>query len=193
MKRPRSATVNLKVRMKEPVRARLEKAAKADGISLNAEAVRLIEEGFRSKEDETSIAARAAVGVYASFGGLEGFTVMRLLASAISAIEMNANTKWTDDPETFDRAKQACNTILDLFRPTLDAKFTKETLGSAFYETENEHLGEEVALSVMQEWLERIRMCEPLRDHASEALGDRVAEALRNPAKAKIEDSKARG
>ena len=177
MKRPRSATVDLKVRMKEPLRARLEKAAKADGISLNAEAVRMIEEGFRSKEDETSIAARAAVGIYTSFGGIAGFQVMRLLASSISAIEMNTNTKWTDDSDTFDRAKQACTTILELFRPTPDPKFTKELLGSGLQVSEKEHLGEEVALSVMQEWLDGITLIE----------------ALKNSIAAKKEDPKAQG
>ena len=37
--RDRTATVDLKMRMKEPLRARLESAARDRGISMNAEAV----------------------------------------------------------------------------------------------------------------------------------------------------------
>ncbi len=166
MKRPRSATVDLKVRMKEPLRARLEKAAKADGISLNAAAVRMIEEGFRTKEDETSIAARAADGVYVSFGGLEAFSVMRLLANAASVIEMRTETKWLDDPATFDQVRRALITILKVLGPTDDRKVTKDFLGLGFRESEKEHLGEEAATAVIKEWLERIKLADALRDHA---------------------------
>ncbi len=35
--RPKSATVQLKVRLKEPLRARIEVAAKGNGVSMNAE------------------------------------------------------------------------------------------------------------------------------------------------------------
>ena len=166
MKRPRSATVDLKVRMKEPLRASLEKAAKADGISLNAEAVRMIEEGFRTKEEETSLVARTALGIYVSFGGLEAFTVMRLLANAASVIEMRTKTKWLDDPATFDQVRRALISILKVLRPTDDRKVTNDLLGYGFQESEKEHLGEKVATSVIEEWLEAIRFAEALRDHA---------------------------
>jgi hypothetical protein len=44
--RPQSATVDLKVRMKEPLRVSLETAAKARGVSMNAEAVARLERSF---------------------------------------------------------------------------------------------------------------------------------------------------
>ena len=43
MARAKSATINLKVRMKEPLRARIERIAKQNGVSMNAEAVRRLE------------------------------------------------------------------------------------------------------------------------------------------------------
>lgn len=48
--RKRTATVELKVRMKEPLRAKIEKAAKRRGVSMNAEAVDRLERSF-SRDD----------------------------------------------------------------------------------------------------------------------------------------------
>ena len=44
--RSRSDTVQLKARMKEPLRAELEAAAEANGVSLNAEMVHRLEQSF---------------------------------------------------------------------------------------------------------------------------------------------------
>lgn len=49
-KRKVSDTVDLKVRMKEPLRQRLEKAALRRGISMNAEAVERLEQSFKSED-----------------------------------------------------------------------------------------------------------------------------------------------
>jgi hypothetical protein len=46
MRRKQSATVDLKVRMKEPLRATLERSAKKRAVSLNAEAVDRLERSF---------------------------------------------------------------------------------------------------------------------------------------------------
>src|SRR4051794_10891857 len=47
--REKTATVDLRVRMKEPLRAQIEEAAKERGISLNAEAVARLEQSFRDQ------------------------------------------------------------------------------------------------------------------------------------------------
>ena len=117
MARKATATVQLKLRMKEPLRARLAGAAVKRGVSLNSEVVHRLEESFRREEKESTIAARAAGGVYASFGGLQAFTLMRLLANAIGALEGATGKSWLKDQETFDRVGDACGTILKLFRP----------------------------------------------------------------------------
>ena len=49
-KRERSATVQLKARMKEPLRARLERSARARGVSINEELISRVEGSF-SDED----------------------------------------------------------------------------------------------------------------------------------------------
>ena len=45
-RRPKTALVQLKIRMREPLRARLQKAAKASGISINREVVDRLERSF---------------------------------------------------------------------------------------------------------------------------------------------------
>jgi hypothetical protein len=49
-KRPKSATVQVGLRLKEPLRAKLELEAKANGVSLNAEIVKRLELSLFSRE-----------------------------------------------------------------------------------------------------------------------------------------------
>ena len=46
IKRPQTAIAGLKVRLREPLRKKLEVAAKKKGVSLNAELVGRLEESF---------------------------------------------------------------------------------------------------------------------------------------------------
>ena len=48
--RKKSDTVDSKVRMKEPLRNQIEKAAKSNGVSMNAEMVRRIQESFGDED-----------------------------------------------------------------------------------------------------------------------------------------------
>jgi hypothetical protein len=54
-KRKQSATVDLKVRMKEPLRAALEAEARKKGHSLNAEAVHRLERSLQDQDILTEI------------------------------------------------------------------------------------------------------------------------------------------
>lgn len=76
MPRKKSDTVQLKVRMKEPLRARLEKAAKARGVSLNTEAVERMERSFQREETK-----------FEEFGGKAKFNLCRLFAVTAEALE----------------------------------------------------------------------------------------------------------
>ena len=165
MKRPKTATVDLKVRMKEPLRAKIETSAKKSGISLNAEVVRRIESSFEAEKRELLIVSQATGGVYASFGGLEGFMVMRLLANAISTIELTSGRKWREDPALFAEVKKACDRILDFFKPRDEGQpsMSLETIALGAVASESEHLGDRVAAKVMNEWLERASLAAALR------------------------------
>ena len=83
--RSRSNTIQLKARMKEPLRAALEAAAEAKGVSLNAEMVYRLEQSFEEERE-----------FYAPFGKLETFLVARLLAIAIHTIEAVTGKNWMD-------------------------------------------------------------------------------------------------
>ena len=167
MKRPKTATVDLKVRMKEPLRAKIETSAKKSGISLNAEVVRRIESSFEAEKRESLIASQATGSLYASFGGLEGFMVMRLLANAISTMEITSERKWREDPALFAEVKKACGQILNFFRPRDEGQpsLSIETIAVGAVASESEHLGDKVAAQVMDAWLERIHLATALRRH----------------------------
>ncbi len=53
--RPKSATVQLKVRLKEPLRARVATAAKGNGVSMSAEIVDRLRESFDREDLLTAI------------------------------------------------------------------------------------------------------------------------------------------
>jgi Arc-like DNA binding domain len=69
--RDQATTVQLKVRMKEPLRADLEKAAHRRGVSMNAEIVRRLERSFERRDHTIN-----GVAI-----GAELYLVMRELAS----------------------------------------------------------------------------------------------------------------
>ena len=116
-RRAKSDTVQLKTRMKEPLRAKLEAAAEENGVSLNAEAVQRLERSFAEEKSRAAISDEAVNGFYASFGKPETFLVARLLANAIHTIEAVTGKNWMDDPEAHRQTQEACKNILDAFRP----------------------------------------------------------------------------
>ncbi len=113
MARPKSATVDIKIRMKEPLRKRIEKASKGNRVSMNAEMNARLERSFAEEKSQDE----AVRGVYASFGKLENFLVARTLANAIQTIEAKTGKNWMDDWEAHRQTQEACKTILDAFRP----------------------------------------------------------------------------
>ena len=115
--RSRSNTVQLKARMKEPLRAKLEAAAEANGVSLNAEMVHRLELSFAEEKSQAEISDGAVREFYAPFGKPETFLVARLLANAIHTIEAVTGKNWMDDPEAHRQTQEACKNILDAFRP----------------------------------------------------------------------------
>ena len=97
MKRKRSDKVQLKVRLKEPLRAKIEAAAKRSGVSLNAETVQRLEQTFR-RED-----AREAVreAIYVAFGGPEGFNLALKIAAARQTAENIVGAPIAKNDEAF--------------------------------------------------------------------------------------------
>ena len=102
MARAKSATIDLKVRMKEPLRARLEKSARGDGVSLNAQAVKCIERSLDENDSRTH-----------DFGDATTLKLMRSLALAKSMAELTTGDDAFTDAETAKIAYGAMKGILD--------------------------------------------------------------------------------
>lgn len=102
--RDRTATVDIKLRIKEPLRAEIEAAAKADGVSMNAEMVRRL-------DHERSLTAFMADAL----GGPRSAAIFQMLAT-IPASQGIAET-WLDNREDFDRAVLLFNNYLRSIAP----------------------------------------------------------------------------
>ena len=66
IKRPQTAVVGLKVRMREPLRKKLEVAAKQKGVSLNSELISRLESSFSSEAVEQVIGAKVEQALIAN-------------------------------------------------------------------------------------------------------------------------------
>ena len=121
MPRKKSATIQLKVRMKEPLRAKIEAAAKSRGVSLNTEAVHRLQESFQTEraEEDKSAAVEAAVlnGVYEALGGREHYPLLVMVGNAARMVEAGSGERWLQDFETAAQVKNAITTIIDAFSP----------------------------------------------------------------------------
>jgi predicted HicB family RNase H-like nuclease len=70
MTRKQSATVGLRVRFREPLRKKLELAAKKKGVSLNAELIERLEKSFRY-DDELATLRETAKNMSEAAGSLQ--------------------------------------------------------------------------------------------------------------------------
>ena len=110
--RDKTAVVQLKTRMREPLRARLEVGAKQRGVSLNTEIVDRLEQSF-AKED--------------AFDGPEMLNMARLMATAFirggqNLAHARSHPKWSpgqwmNDPECFRAAAHAVAKALAAAQP----------------------------------------------------------------------------
>jgi hypothetical protein len=96
-----TAKAQIKLRLREPLRAKLEAEAKQSGFSLNTEIVRRLENSLTEEEMGGIV-----------FRDKEMFTLVNLFASVVRAFEINRGKKWSEDMEIF---KNASDTIFTLF------------------------------------------------------------------------------
>ena len=120
MPRAKSDLVNFRARIREPVRADIEKAAKEHGISMSAEASRRLEESFRRERRTDEIIGRELARLQESYSSPETMVALTLMGDAIKVIEAGRKTKWFEDDGTRATVKAACSTILDWFVPGHD-------------------------------------------------------------------------
>jgi hypothetical protein len=120
--RHQAMTVQFKVRMKEPLRADLEEAARLRGVSMNAEIVARLEQSFEQKQRLEDV-----------FGGMVVYRLMRVIAAIMDSAGSMAllykpaadsgdarEARWTADPYAYDQALQAGVHALEALRPPDD-------------------------------------------------------------------------
>jgi hypothetical protein len=96
-KRSRKAVVEVGLRVREPLRAKVEKAAKARGVSMNAEMVARLERSFATEE---------------VWGGPEMLRVAELMAGAFYHTGLSASVgrepaDWLGDPAVYSDCMRA--------------------------------------------------------------------------------------
>ncbi len=105
--RVRSDTIQLKARMKEPLRAKLEEAAEARGVSLNAEMVHRLERSFEG--DET-------------LGGRQFRALFGLLGNAAVLIQEQTGKPYFEDWSTWVAVEAAWRRLISDFGPNWPKK-----------------------------------------------------------------------
>lgn len=108
--RDQAASAEIKIRMKEPLRAEIERAARRRGVSMNAEMVDRLERSFAETAYPPEIAALAEL-------------LARVMTDAGRSIEGGNRhagygfVNWLDDPYAFSQAAEAAIHVLELSAP----------------------------------------------------------------------------
>ena len=115
-KRDVADTVQLKIRVKEPLREQIEQSARERGLSLSAEIVDRLEKSFERQMSIQDI-----------FGSNQVFEIMKIIASTMNVIGrtayyqgnrvLDANSLWLSDPHAYNEAFEAAVTVLEAMRP----------------------------------------------------------------------------
>jgi len=117
--RDKTATIELKVRMKEPLRARIEAAAKDRGVSMNAEAVERLEQSFRdrgsmSRTLEFAYGPQAAGLILSIMRAMTDAGLWAMVSNPDASDDFNS---WPQDPAAYGDAMRAVAAVLETLRP----------------------------------------------------------------------------
>lgn len=145
-KRRASATVDLKVRMKEPLRAALERAARNHGLSMNAEAVDRLERSFQREDlltEALTLAYGADIAILLTLMG-EAMKDTARSAGVLSLGFMEGPDNWRADPYVYDQVAKAAAYIVEHLRPEGEIKIPPTPPGSGFVPNPR-HIGSNTA------------------------------------------------
>lgn len=119
-RRKKSATVQLKVRIKEELRARLEKAGKARNVSMNAEIGERLEKSF---EYENRLGGPLVTDLLESIGAVMRSTGEH--GALFASHQIHREGDWLANPYAFDQATKAAMTVIEAHRPPGKIKVPK--------------------------------------------------------------------
>jgi hypothetical protein len=118
MARKPTDTVTLSLRIREELRRQLEREAKRQERSLNAEIIHRLEQSFR-KSDDAELTADA---LRAAFGGRTG-DFFRAVATAMWLIEKRTGKKWHEDKTSSRGVEETILFILRAFTTPVSPEF----------------------------------------------------------------------
>lgn len=156
-KRGKSPRAQVPLRIPEALRARIEKAAKARGVSMNAE---IVERLARSFETEDRFGGPRAVELIETIAAVMKSTGEHAAFMADSSKLYNQG-EWLDQPYGYDQARKAAITVLKKRKPkgavVVPKPATIQVVGGDPKEVEKrvkwlyEHLGEGLALKEIRD------------------------------------------
>ncbi len=111
-RRKKADRLQFNVRMREVLRAKIEKAANARDVSLNTEAVDRLEKSFLADERREDVNQAA---LFAAMGGEENYRAFRFLFLPVPLIERETGKTWQDDPVTYQRVLGAFMAVMQTF------------------------------------------------------------------------------
>jgi hypothetical protein len=118
MKRDAKAMADIKIRIREPLRAEIERAAKRRGISMNAE----MNERLSASYERGRVLDEALNFAY----GEDGAGLLRLLGEVIrdapGACGLSSHSNWLDDPSAYAMAAQGAIRVLQRLQPAGEIK-----------------------------------------------------------------------
>jgi hypothetical protein len=101
VERDSSAKAQIKLRLREPLRAMLEEEAKKGGFSLNSEIVRRLQNSLVEEDIGAAV-----------FHDREVFALANLFAVLVRAYQIQRKKKWSSDPEICKLAADTLCTLL---------------------------------------------------------------------------------
>jgi hypothetical protein len=115
-----AATVQLKIRMKEPLRAAIEEDAEARGVTMNAAIIDRLEQSFREDARSRDLREALALALGADVAALT-LAIGLAIRDVVNWASLPPDTNLFSDPFIFEQAAAALSTVVESVRPPGDA------------------------------------------------------------------------
>jgi hypothetical protein len=121
MARTEDVTVEIKIRMKEPLRRAIERSAKQRGISMNAEMVDRLTQSYRNDQSLSAVFDFAYGPETAGMLMILQEVVRRTSSDSMIMVgEKGRGVDWLSQPYAFDQVVRAVHRALDALQPPGD-------------------------------------------------------------------------
>ena len=115
-----AATVQLKIRIKEPLRATIEEDAEARGVTMNAIINDRLEQSFREDARSRDLREALALALGADVAAVT-LAIGLAIRHVVKWASLPPNTDLFSDPFIFEQAVAAISTVIESVRPPGDA------------------------------------------------------------------------